>query len=396
MQIDPVDHPKPISESSLESAATGQSEATTAEQAQWQATLTRPAFEKELAQGRENADPNTQARFAFGMQNGEKRVQPNEIGQWLSLGKVKPREAALILCLHTPIRDCGKTPTLFVTEIKAGDFEWLLRAFEDVAETEERSSSVRARTLLDWRNLARDRNLKYHPYFDQFEQAPALIDEVKPTERPQTTAPAPVEPAPSETPTCSPAETGNSPNSENIDSPPPTPSVREGSAAAVAVSAPSMNIAPAAEQQRITSNNNGQVPGGDTDAMGAEVARPEVLSVSGAPERGEPATASDKIGELSEAESDDAPGEEAPQPKMRSRTDGLRTAMLAGIVTYKNKHQIEPTARALFNWIACNDETGTIVEVNNDTDTITWKRSDGGLSDTTYKSFQGRCTNIKK
>lgn len=222
MQNNPVDHPESISEPPLESAATGQSEATTVEQ-------------------------NQLARFAFGMQNGEKRVLPNEMVRWLRLGNVKPREAALILCLHDPIHDCGKTPVLFVTEIKARDFEWLLKAFEDVAETEERSSSVRARTLLDWRDFAHNRQLKYHPYFDQFEQAPALIDEVKPPENPQTTAPAPVQPPFSKTPTCSPAEAGNSPNAAIIDSP-----------------------RPAAEQQGITLDNNGQAPGGDKNATGAK------------------------------------------------------------------------------------------------------------------------------
>lgn len=80
----------------------------------------------------------------------------------------------------------------------------------------------------------------------------------------------------------------------------------------------------------------------------------------------------------------------------RTRTDGLKTAMLAGIICYKHKHHVAPTARALFDWIAANDETGNVEEFNQDTDTITWKRSDGGLSDTTFKSFQGRFTKLEK
>lgn len=80
----------------------------------------------------------------------------------------------------------------------------------------------------------------------------------------------------------------------------------------------------------------------------------------------------------------------------RTRTDGLKTAMLAGVISYKNKHHLAPTARALFDWIASNDETGNVVDFNQNTDTITWKRADGGLSDTTFKSFQGRFTNLEK
>lgn len=132
-----------------------------------------------------NASNTIQARFAFGLQNGEKRVQPNELDRWLLLGNVKPRDAALVLCLHDPIYDCGKTPALFLTEIKARDFEWLLKAFEDVAESEKRSSSVRARTLLDWRDIARNKKLKYHSWFDQHELPTILIAEVETPANPE-------------------------------------------------------------------------------------------------------------------------------------------------------------------------------------------------------------------
>jgi len=80
----------------------------------------------------------------------------------------------------------------------------------------------------------------------------------------------------------------------------------------------------------------------------------------------------------------------------RTRTDGLATAMGAGLIAYRVKYRIDPTARALFDWLATNDETGKIEDFNSDTDVITWKRSDGGLSDTSFKSFQGRFTSMKK
>ena len=80
----------------------------------------------------------------------------------------------------------------------------------------------------------------------------------------------------------------------------------------------------------------------------------------------------------------------------RTRTDGLKTAMVAGIAAYENKHRTGPTARALFDWLAHNDETGIIEEFDCEKDSITWRRADGGLSDTSFKAFQGRFTNLKK
>ncbi|MCB4360923.1 hypothetical protein [Quatrionicoccus australiensis] len=78
----------------------------------------------------------------------------------------------------------------------------------------------------------------------------------------------------------------------------------------------------------------------------------------------------------------------------RTRTDGLSLAMQAGIVAYREKHRAEPSARALFDFIANHDETNNIEEFDADKDKLTWRRADGGLSDTTFKSFQGRFTNL--
>ncbi|AXS80639.1 hypothetical protein HYN24_11775 [Dechloromonas sp. HYN0024] len=80
----------------------------------------------------------------------------------------------------------------------------------------------------------------------------------------------------------------------------------------------------------------------------------------------------------------------------RTRIDGLCLAMKAGVISYEKKFRTGPTARALFDWIAENDETGNVVEINADGDTITWLRTDGGLCDTAFKTFQGRFSNLKR
>lgn len=90
-------------------------------------------------------------------------------------------------------------------------------------------------------------------------------------------------------------------------------------------------------------------------------------------------------------------GADIPQEQKRTRDDGLCVAMLAGRTAYRDKHQTEPTARALFNWLSTNDETGNIVDFDVDKDIITWRcASEGGLRDTTFRTFQGRYTGIKK
>lgn len=80
----------------------------------------------------------------------------------------------------------------------------------------------------------------------------------------------------------------------------------------------------------------------------------------------------------------------------KTRIDGLRLAMNAGIVSYEKRFNTEPTARALFVWLAENDETGNIEDFDHEQDIITWKRSDGGLGDTTFKAFANRFSSMKK
>jgi hypothetical protein len=80
----------------------------------------------------------------------------------------------------------------------------------------------------------------------------------------------------------------------------------------------------------------------------------------------------------------------------RTRTDNLSKAMEIGFTSYKRRFNSEPTARGLFDWLATNDETGKITELDAENDVLTWTRSDGGLSDTSFKSFQGRFTKMKR
>ena len=80
----------------------------------------------------------------------------------------------------------------------------------------------------------------------------------------------------------------------------------------------------------------------------------------------------------------------------RTRTDNLSKAMEIGFVSYKQRFNAEPTARALFDWLATNDDTEKITDFDADNDVLTWTRSDGGLADTSFRAFQGRFTALKR
>lgn len=74
----------------------------------------------------------------------------------------------------------------------------------------------------------------------------------------------------------------------------------------------------------------------------------------------------------------------------KSKPDALDHAIDVGLLAYKRHHGVKPNARALFDWLAKRDETETVVEYNADRDLLTWRRADGGLSDTGFKAFQNR------
>lgn len=83
-------------------------------------------------------------------------------------------------------------------------------------------------------------------------------------------------------------------------------------------------------------------------------------------------------------------------PAKKSARNALDHAMRAGIIAYRIRHGIEPTARALFDWLGEYDQTGIIAELDRTADKLTWNRADGGLSDTTFKAFQNRLTGIRR
>lgn len=89
------------------------------------------------------------------------------------------------------------------------------------------------------------------------------------------------------------------------------------------------------------------------------------------------------------------PAANHPKPK-KTRRDGLSVAMEQGFDKYTKRHGREPTARSLFDYLAENaSDAGPIVEWDKTNDKLTWRRQDGGLSETTFKAFQTRFTGTK-
>ena len=56
----------------------------------------------------------------------------------------------------------------------------------------------------------------------------------------------------------------------------------------------------------------------------------------------------------------------------------------------------EPTARAVFDWLADYDDTGVIDDVDRDTNTLTWITDSENLADATFKTVQNTLTDIRK
>lgn len=84
-----------------------------------------------------------------------------------------------------------------------------------------------------------------------------------------------------------------------------------------------------------------------------------------------------------------------PTPKRLGRRDGLTVAMESGYLAMLRKHGSAPTARALFEWLANdNDETGMIMDSS--TDRLIWKKGDGSFSDTHFPAFEKRMVRIRK
>lgn len=73
--------------------------------------------------------------------------------------------------------------------------------------------------------------------------------------------------------------------------------------------------------------------------------------------------------------------------------DRLAMAMIAGLKAYRAKHKTDPTADALFEWLAENDETGTIDDANDVK--LWWRKADGDPKTISRKAFANRLTTIK-
>jgi hypothetical protein len=91
---------------------------------------------------------------------------------WFKRASVKPDEAAMLLCRIDPLeRDWqGNAPDserIYVDDDKASPdrYRLLLRAFLDVADTDPKP-----RTLLDWRDVAKREELRYHKWIDEYVQ----------------------------------------------------------------------------------------------------------------------------------------------------------------------------------------------------------------------------------
>ncbi len=90
---------------------------------------------------------------------------------WWSLNSITPREAAMQLCLLNPHDDTTDPLTTTSNETGPDDFKRLVRVFEDIAQAD-----AQARTLKQWRDIAKARGLNYHSWIDEYDQAIGLTD----------------------------------------------------------------------------------------------------------------------------------------------------------------------------------------------------------------------------
>lgn len=95
---------------------------------------------------------------------------------WFKIQNLQPMEAALLLCRQHPKKNPDPDNT-YVDGDDAwpGRYHLLLRAFED-----EASVSPQHRSLLQWRTIARERGLTYHPWIEKYLDARTAL--TQPTE----------------------------------------------------------------------------------------------------------------------------------------------------------------------------------------------------------------------
>ncbi len=95
---------------------------------------------------------------------------------WWSLKSVTPIEAAQLMCQFNPHDNNDYPTTITNDETAPDDYKRLLRIFED-----EEKADAKARNLSQWRDIARDKKLKYHSWIDKYAQAMKLLELAAPS-----------------------------------------------------------------------------------------------------------------------------------------------------------------------------------------------------------------------
>ena len=105
---------------------------------------------------------------------GQRRIDRHDASldarAWWDLLDVSPKEAAMLLCRLNPHEkyDCENIERIYVDDDKTSPhrYKLLLRRFEDVAST-----IPKHRTLVEWRTIAQQHNLRYHSWIDDYADA---------------------------------------------------------------------------------------------------------------------------------------------------------------------------------------------------------------------------------
>lgn len=86
---------------------------------------------------------------------------------WWGLQDIKPRDAAMLLCRINPLCKHEDPESIYVDDDRSSPKRYLrlLLMFEDVA-----NAAPQTRTLPQWLGIAREKQLKYHPWIDEYER----------------------------------------------------------------------------------------------------------------------------------------------------------------------------------------------------------------------------------
>ena len=79
---------------------------------------------------------------------------------WLERNKITPHEAATLLCRQNPLDDSNDPLLISTDETTPADFKRLLRVFQD--------ENCEGQALLEWLDVAKSSNLKYHSWIDEY------------------------------------------------------------------------------------------------------------------------------------------------------------------------------------------------------------------------------------